>query len=432
MIRPQTITLPVRVPCLLSQCEKFRNGLISIAEVLQISYLEELEVYLDWLVGHRDIALLNGSVRPWTTVNVTRTKLKDKLKDKLKKYNTKESEGELSVIESSKESTVWTTTEEISMVVGAISLAYMSMAALRTEELIQGDNASPEADHQWKTTTNLLKLLLSVVRYGQEVIGSNLWLEFLTHINNLNLQLGIIIKSGWVNRMNFGSLDDVDGGKLISKNNGTLTRIAIYCLGELNRALMAIDKSDQMIKINEQWSIEANSWYSYLVVMRKYIMGYIGLFYSIDNYQQDKIGEAIGLVNFGIVTLQGRKISDDIGSGKRAREWLKIHRQDSLLKNMQSTAELNYNKSDFAKMIHMTQDLTYLFDMLVRLRVKYTKENDTLKFDTVQDWKDIGQDSKWPQGIAVPVGAIEKYTPNSHRNQTPTTNQDALGQTPYY
>lgn len=431
MIRPQKPTIPVRIPCVVSDAENYRNGLISVAEVLQVSYLQELETYLDWLVQHGDAVLINGSAKPWTTVKATRSKLRERLKDKLKRNSNKEGDGDLIEEDTSKGPVVWTTTEEISMVIGAICLTYVTMAALRTEELIEGDTLSNEADHQWKSTTNLLKLLLSIVQFGQEILGSSTWFDFLKHIVNVNLQLGIIIKTGWVNRINFGSLDDVDGGKLISRNNGTLTKVAIYCLGELNRSLMAIDKSDFVIKLNDQWVIGAHSWYSYLVIMRKYIMGYMGFFYSIDNYQQDKLGEAIGLVNFGIVTLQGRKASDDIGSGKKAREWLKTHRQESFLKNMQSTAELNYNKSDFGKISHMTHDLSYLFDMLVRLRVKYTKENDTLKFDKVQDWKEVGQDSKWPQGIAIPIGPIDKYCLISRRNKA-STSEDSPGRTAYY
>ena len=61
----------------------------------------------------------------------------------------------------------------------------------------------------------------------------------------------------------------------------------------------------------------------------------------------------------------------------------------------------------------MLGDLSLLFDQIVLLHLKFTKENDNLNFEAVASWKDTRADLKWPLGAKIPVSPPKQYLPRS-------------------
>ena len=131
-------------------------------------------------------------------------------------------------------------------------------------------------------------------------------------------------------------------------------------------------------------------------------------FYRIEKYQQDSIGQAIGLINFGLLSLQSKNLNEvNPKQGKlltKFKSKVSARKNEQYIKDLQSITTLNIDKSVFQESSGIIlKDLTFLFDQLIQLHLKFTKENNNIKFDTISAWQDIDKDSKWPLGSSIPV-----------------------------
>lgn len=293
---------------------------------------------------------------------------------------------------------VWTLANEVEAVLISISLLYIKIGLEVTNELIDED-PTPEHDAKWKQVVNLYKSSISYSRAGSSTI-----FLFIAKIAEVSIQMSILSKSSWLNRSSFDTTESFK-----STNNGTLARVAIYIMNELKTAKQLLV---QYSAVSEVLLLDTSNWIPYLSIIEKYSAAYAGFFLSIENYQQDKLGSALGLVNFSLLALQSKKV--DTESRFKLKSKLATKKNESLLNKFNSVSTLNIDKSVFnEKSGIVLNDLSYLFDQLIRCQLKFTKENNNLKFDDVVNWQDINQDSKWPLGAKIPVSAIETYDPLS-------------------
>ncbi|CAH2352595.1 hypothetical protein CLIB1423_07S03114 [[Candida] railenensis] len=350
----------------------------------------------------------------------------------------------------------WNLFNEIELSILSISFSYTSIGSQLINELIEESSATKEVVEKWKQVVNFFKKAISFTQFGAQInrisasptkINGVLY-SFLEKLNNINIQLSILSKSSWTNREDFSRNESFK-----TNNNSTLARVAIYIVNELSnsQSILVQLQDDATGKkredSNNSINLDYSYWKDYLGVIEKYAIANAGLFLSIENYQQDKLGEAIGLVNFSLLTLQKKKFdekastsSSSSSSGKpsfrKLQEKFKAHRNEAYVKNLESITTLNINNSAFQEKSSgiILKDLSYLFDQLILLHVKFTKVNDNLNFDQVASWSSINSDSRWPLGCQIPVSAVEKYQPRSIKVHPDQQERDAgqSGRTQYY
>lgn len=311
----------------------------------------------------------------------------------------------------------WTLQNDIDVAIAAVSLVYTALGSELSNELIETDPSSESTERtneKWKKAINYYKKAISYASYGtgctrigdEQALNPTIFI-FLSKIAAIGIQMSILSKSCWLNRNTYNEYDTFK-----TENNGTLSRVAIYILEELRGAQSILNN----LTANQQFNLNYTNWKEYLTVIEKYATAYAGLFLSIDYYQHDKIGQAIGLVNFSLLALQSKKLADiKPKKGKiltRFKTKLSSHRNDLYISNLESITTLKVNKSVFKEKSGIVlKDLSFVFDLLIQLHLKFTKENDNLKFDKVVDWQDVNADSKWPLGSKIPVSDIPVYVP---------------------
>lgn len=313
--------------------------------------------------------------------------------------------------------TTWTLQNDMDVAIAAVSLVYTALGSELSNELIETDplaESTADTNEKWKKAVNYYKKAISYASYGiscersgdGETLNPTLFI-FLSKISAIGIQMSILSKSCWLNRNTYNEFETFK-----TENNGTLSRVAIYILEELRGAQSILND----LIANQQINLDYSNWREYLTVIEKYATAYAGLFLSIDYYQHDKLGQAIGLVNFSLVTLQSKRL-DDIKPKKgkiltRFKTKLSSHRNDLYIANLESITTLKVNKSVFKEKSGIVlKDLSFVFDLLIQLHLKFRKENDNLKFDKVVDWQDVNADSKWPLGSKIPVTDIPAYVP---------------------
>ncbi|KAG7661927.1 uncharacterized protein J8A68_004530 [[Candida] subhashii] len=334
----------------------------------------------------------------------------------------------------------WRLTNEIEMVIISLALIYIRIGSELSNEIIDNDEINPKEipqyNEKWKQVVNFYKQAISYLLLGTQhlsnVSNSNMndmMFSFIMKLAEICIQMSILSKSSWINRCNFNHTDTIT-----TTNNGTLSRVAIYILNEIKSAQTML----QGLKSIEGIRLNFTSWGEYLSVIESYSSAYAGLFLSIENYQQDKLGNAIGLCHFSLVCLQGKKVSDK-GTTKpfdKLRSKVNKRKNEHILNHLNSVSSLNINKSVFNdKSGIVLNDLVYLFDTLIRLNLKYEKENNNLKFDKVVNWMDINNDSKWPIGSKIPVSNVKPFVPQILQTATgtdTTVQNEYAGRGAYY
>ncbi|RLV90715.1 hypothetical protein JA1_004403 [Spathaspora sp. JA1] len=332
----------------------------------------------------------------------------------------------------------WSLLDEIEMVLASISLTYIKIGSDLAGEIIEVEinpQLTEEYNEKWKQVVNFYKTSISYTMFAIQLTempsakqyGSinGFIFVFLEKIADICIQMSILSKFNWINRCAESST--------ITNNNAMLSRVAIYVLNELKLAKNMISS----VSSSNQVNLDYRLWHDYLNIIEKYSRAYAGMFLSIENYNQNKLGDAIGLIHFSLLCLQSKQGVELSGNSKNFGSKLKskvlnktnVH----ILNNLNSISTLNINKSAFKSGV-ILNDLTYLFDQLIILNLKYTKENNNLKFDKVIDWKDINQDSKWPLGAKIPVSKINPYTPFKESQQTDHNNNNNkyIGKGAYY
>ncbi|EGV60023.1 hypothetical protein PSN45_002242 [Yamadazyma tenuis] len=336
----------------------------------------------------------------------------------------------------------WYLINEIEISILATCLIYNRLGAELVNELIEievdAQNSVEEVNEKWKQVMSFFKKAISFAKYGMEVNGNfresnhlngNLF-GFVEKISSICIQMSILSKSSWINRNSYNENETFK-----TNNNGTLCRVAIYVLGELKNCKSIL--GDLQANPNYLVCIDTNSWSEYLTLVEKYANAYAGLFLSIETYQQNKLGQAIGLLNYCLVTLQSKSMS--VIKPKRSKLKIRLKskfsekKNEAYINNLQSITSMNLNSSLFnQKSGIILKDITYLFDQLIQLHLKFTKENDNLVFDTVTHYQDIQKDSRWPIGSQIPVSDIPAFKPRVFGDSPQNKNDSSVRGRAYY
>lgn len=377
-----------------------------------VRYVMKLQEYLDSIFdvlvsreGTKDLAVLArlaeqtelGSSIPWTNVQLP------------------------------KKRSQWTLASEILISSAAASFMYTRLGAELTNELIDTDqaqvnsNTSRDTDLKWKAVSAYYKSAIGLCLFGAQfrcvcTVQPQLSLSVfvvLDQVCNIGIQMLLLCKSLWANRMAFTDHDSFD-----SSNNGVLCRVAIWVLDEINNCQNVVRSLDAVPRDTSSFHLCTLNWLSYLRLLEKYASAYAALFLSIEYYQKDKVGLALGLVNFALLTIQSKNVSTLKPLKRhlvsRFKNKLAEKKNDRYISSLQSTTSLKIDKSVFSSSSGVVlNDLSYLFDQLVLFHLKLEKENDNIKFDTVVDWQDVHADSKWPLGCKMPVSAVSDFIPRA-------------------
>lgn len=307
----------------------------------------------------------------------------------------------------------WTLAAEIQTVIVATAFTYTQLGAQLTNELIELDPA--EVNEKWLLVVNYYKKALALTQFGSffSTLCSGQQLDpwtfvLLDKIGNVGIQLSILCKSSCINR---GSYNESETFK--SSNNGTLCRVAIWVMDEVKNCQSLVNEiassvNEELFKLDYEHAAE------YLAIFHRYVAAYAGQFLSIEYYQQGKLGHAIGLINFSLLSLQSKNKLEPKKRKvfSRFRSKLAGKRHESYIAGLQSITSLKVDKLVFLELSGVVlNDLSLLFDQLVQCHLKYTKENENLLFQSVVNWQDIHSDSKWPLGSKIPVSPVKAYVP---------------------
>ncbi|CCE87253.1 Piso0_005796 [Millerozyma farinosa CBS 7064] len=400
-----------------------KNELIKFALKLE-EYLEELFRFaveqsnakdLTEIIAHASsVTIFNSKKIPWSNI-------------------VSPSEGKLS-IRKVHSSYSWTLLNEILAAIISISTVYLKLGALTINNAIEGDPAAlsnEEINEIWKQIINRYKSSIAFSMFGSHITkksdfeNSNFHpsiFSLLQKIGDLNIQMSILIKSSWINRYDFSKEESFK-----TENNGTLSRVAIFITDELKVCEGVIQNLS-----NEKKNLVLNfrNWTEYLGIFGKYVAAYAGMFLAIENYQQKRLGHAIGLIEYSLVCLQSKGYDSAAGNKKlvsRLKGKVSARKNEHFIKDIQSVSTLRINNSAFTDASGvLLEDLCILFDQLVLLHLKFKKQNDNIYFDNVVGWQNIKEDSKWPIGSRVPMTGIQAFEPkalmlNSMGNHLATT-----------
>lgn len=346
-----------------------------------------------------------GSELLWSGILLPRGRQTSVKKDKL-----------VRILGKSKSPIEWTLYNEFQMTVLAISFVYSRLGSELTNELVEGEesNDKDSENEKWKQVVNYYRRAISILIFWKDFSDSGfsfqigqLMFTFLEKVNLVNIQMSVLSKFASFNKKTFDQSETFS-----TYNNGTLCKVAIGARDEITNC-QKILKS--LLDEDTNLRFEYIKWLKYLNIIEKYVTAYAGLFFSIEKYQQDKLGEAIGLVNFSLLSLQSKNldVNEKINHHSlysKIKTKAKNFKNELFIKNLESVTTLDIDNSVFNDSSGVIiKDLAYLFDQLVILHLKFTKENDNLKFDKVSIWKDINNDSKWPLGSSVPRSTIPSY-----------------------
>lgn len=327
----------------------------------------------------------------------------------------------------------WTLANEILVAIVAASFMYTRLGAELANELIEGTDLEG-LDQKWKAVSAYYKNAIGLCLFGAQFravcVGDTLLslqvFIILDQVCNVGIQMLLLCKALWLNRMCFSASDTFD-----SSNNGVLCRVAIWVLEEIKNC-QNLTKDMQKSSHNAQSSNNKNvailglnydNWSTYLGILEKYASSYAALFLSIEHYQKNKLGHALGLVNYALLSIQSKNTAaqklSKIHLVSRIKNKLAEKRNERYISNLQSITSLRIDKSVFLDSSGVVlNDLNYLFDQLILFRLKLQKENDNIKFDTVVDWLDVHTDSKWPLGCKIPVSAVPDFVPRALEGQS--------------
>lgn len=315
----------------------------------------------------------------------------------------------------------WSLANEILVAVVAAAFMYIRLGAELSNELIE-DSDTADLDLKWRAVLAYYKSALGLCLFGAQFrsvcADENALLclrvfILLDQVCNIGIQMLLLCKALWLNRISFSDSDSFD-----SSTNGVLCRVAIWVLEEIQNCLNVSRDLQSLLKDAKAFHLNNSGWLVYLLVLEKYAASYAALFLSIEYYQKDKIGHALGLVNYGLLSIQSKNSSTGKPSKvhlvSRIKNKIAGKRDERYISNLQSITSLRIDKSVFLDLSGVVlNDLNYLFDQLVLFHLKLTKENDNIKFDTVVDWQEVHTDSKWPLGCKIPVSTVPDYVPRA-------------------
>ena len=395
--------------CLGISSENNRSELVRYILKLE-EYVEELFLYAQKQTGIQDTnnlkkfieghVIFSTKLIPWSKVTLGNKESKNK-----KLFGRTSGD--------SKTSLDWTLGNEVEISIVAIALVYLNLSSILVRELMEVEEEEEIANTKWKQVSSNLKKGISYLAFIEKFdIDSKfnvnrLLYSLLSKVSLISMQMCTLCRSSWTNSKQFDSTESV-----LSRNNGTLSKVAIYVVDEL-RGLQDIVESLQTDKGN--LNVDYSGWKDYFAVIIRYISAYSGLFLSIEYYQKDKLGDAIGLLNFSLLNLQCKNIRElDEKNGNffsKLRRKASHYKLQRYIRELQSVTTLNLDETMFKNSGLVLEDISLVFSQLIRLRVKFMKENNNLKFDDVTDWRTIHEDTKWPLGCGIPLSLLEPYEP---------------------
>ncbi|CAK9441192.1 uncharacterized protein LODBEIA_P50610 [Lodderomyces beijingensis] len=425
IVLPNTPPVPVQIEgsttALPAQVLSLRTSLQNVKLATyndSINYVVNLEKYLDSIDQISDgvdaSETFVSSNIPWN--HLSKTKFKQFFNTGNKKI----------------ESVRWSLMNELIMTSLSISLIYVRIASDLLNSTIDTDVEPPakaeEYNESWKQVMNLYKKSISFLMYEQSLESKQgsfsegalkinpVLIPFLSKISEICIQVSILAKYLWINRASINYNEQVT-----TENNATLAKVAIFCVNELEASQKLLESllhstGKKTEADNELINLDYRDWEDYLSLFKRYISAYAGLFLAIQNYRDDKIGNALGLIRYSLLALQSKKDLPPSStlhkkfSFQKIRNKVQQRSQENVLQSLNSISTLDIKRSAFNdKSGIVLNDLAYLYDQLIRLNLKFTSENDNLKYQDVVHWSSVGSDSKWPIGCKIPVSNIEPY-----------------------
>lgn len=236
-------------------------------------------------------------------------------------------------------------------------------------------------DENWANTVKLLKRALAYLAYIQ--VDSTVWecgnqsRVVYYSIGSCGIQLGVLSqKLALVKSRDF----DLFNSDL---NAASLSRIAIWVKDELEKSLRTLQQAQFKLK---------DPWISYLEDCLRYVKGLTGLLLSLDSYKQDKVGESLGWLSYGLDFIQSH--------GDRYDNKLKSKLIG--MKNKIGKRSLKLDMDLYKQLSSPLQrDLNVVFEFCQVLDVKYSKENNYMSYDQIVK-RDVLV-GKMPLGRPVPV-----------------------------
>ncbi|KAI5949902.1 hypothetical protein KGF54_005380 [Candida jiufengensis] len=406
-----------------------------------IQYVLSLEEYLKSLIEFSKSNNITNTIIcsniPWN--NVSHAKAKTANIFKSKSANTFQ----------------WSLLNEITISLISISLIYNRIASELINDTINKEVDPPEKpedyNENWKQITKLYKKSISIMQYAENLQVNNnqnidegtveinlMLISFVQKISDISIQMSILSKFLWINRNLINKNQDIT-----TDNNITLSKVAIYCMNELDSISNLIKDFQSSFKVSSESrtgivNLNYTDWDEYLSIIKKYIAAYAGFFLAIQNYKEDKLGNALGLIQFSLISLQSKNNLEPSSllnkkiTLQKFKNKIIARKNENILSNLNSVSTLNLNKSAFnEKSGIVLNDLSYLYDQLIKLNIKFLSENNTLKFDDITHWSSINNDSKWPIGCKIPISNIEPFDPLENESNN-SGNNEYSGRGAYY
>ncbi|EDK46234.1 hypothetical protein LELG_04415 [Lodderomyces elongisporus NRRL YB-4239] len=428
-----------------------------------IRYVLDLEQYLDSLYSklkeNLDLHTVICTNIPWSNL----IRVKPKLLKSVAKISTTNRADLLK----------WTLLNEVVVTAVSVGLLYVRIASDLLNNTINIDVLSTtqkieEVNENWKRIVNLYKKSISfflfaeklqakVFNYDTNVFVNKAIAPFLIKVSEMCIQVSILAKSLWLNRSAFERNENFG-----TENNTTLSKVAISCVNELESCLNLLnafsndkatprraisdnndntysnnnnnnnnnnnknDNENNEVNVPVVVNLNYDGWYEYLTLFKRYVNAYAALFLAIQSYKEGKIGNALGLIHFGLLSLQSKKdvtsnsLESNIKSRKpfqKLREKTAKRKNEKLLLTLDSISTLKIKDSSFNdKSGIVLNDLAFLFDQLIKYNNKFTLENNKLNYEEVVHWTAVGTDTKWPIGCKIPISNINPYEPGETTN----------------
>lgn len=436
---PTPIPWKVNTQVVLAETQSLRASLCpsSIASHSEtVRYVSGLQEYLEALFQQ-----LNNEVHEKSIARFASKALDITLTGKVPWRNVEKKESKKLFKLNGKSDIAWTLAAEIQLVTVSLALLYIKLGAELANELIDSDSdlePEKEIDEKWKAVAVHYKRATSFSLFGSQftmgstdtTIDPRLFV-LVDKCSQIGIQMSILSKFSWLNRNSYNLSET-----FVSSNNNILCRVSIFVLDEVTSCINLVRELDS--NESNHYRLHYDGWIDYLSVVRQYATAYAGLFLSIEYYKKDSLGHAIGLINFSLLSLQSKSMAEIKPSKMKILNRFKTKvaskRNEHFVQNLNSVTSLRIDKSVFLDLSGLVlEDLKLLFDQLVQCHLKYTKENDNLKFEPVVDWKDVHGDSRWPFGNKIPVSTIEMYSPKVLLpHQADTLKKDFTGRGSYF
>ena len=336
------------------------------------AYLVVAETYLDTIW---DETLASVAKIPWDDeleIYITKERVStgDRLVSKFRK-STQESVAE------------WTGDDEKGLVLANIGFAYVTLGLLLAKQLLESGH------DQWKSVVDLYKKALAVAKLGTLKFGKA-GFAVLNTVADVLLQLLVVAKQSYTARTT----------STVSAS-GMLSRAAIYAATQLGSLQQTLPPNAVVV--------------DYFEALVRYARAYAAYYTAIDHYDQKKIGHALGLLQLGIIALQGRNhvVNElSLSLSKPKSKLLELRRDRKNDKVVRKLRPVISKKIEAFVPI----DTQELLDLILLLQQSYTKENETLAFQLVVDWREIEDNAQWPLGKPIPLLGLPEYTPGKQKN----------------